>query len=349
MIIVGRKKKKGSQTGFKDGSSTSSKISTDSMKLILEKLKSESKRESTSIIYQSVWRKFNRFVIQLDYRPKEWEERASLFRVHLVECCKVQSSTLRLYMSAIKRTLKDDGYEWDDNKLLLSTLTQACKIKNDHIRTRLPINIGLLETLIFEMQRKFHNQPYLEILYRAFFLISYYGLFRIGELTLSKHVIKAKDVHIAMNKDKMLFVLYSSKTHSKGSRPQKVKITACNNQNSEANKGRMLLHKRNFCPFQGSREYMAIRGNYPPNDNDPFFVYADNQPVKPEHARKVLKGLLKDLNLNPDLYRHHSLRIGHSSDCTVPFMVQPFAYTSCTSRLRASQGSHRMGDQWHQL
>ena len=35
--------------------------------------------------------------------------------------------------------------------------------------------------------------------------------------------------------------------------------------------------------------------------------------------------------------------------CTVPFTVQPFAYTSCTSRLRAPQGSHRMGDQWHQL
>ena len=35
--------------------------------------------------------------------------------------------------------------------------------------------------------------------------------------------------------------------------------------------------------------------------------------------------------------------------CTAPFTVQPFAYTSCTSRLRALQGSHRMGDQWHQL
>ena len=37
------------------------------------------------------------------------------------------------------------------------------------------------------------------------------------------------------------------------------------------------------------------------------------------------------------------------SNCTVSFTVQPFAYTSCTSRLRAPQGSHRMGDQWHQL
>ena len=38
-----------------------------------------------------------------------------------------------------------------------------------------------------------------------------------------------------------------------------------------------------------------------------------------------------------------------AAQCTVPFTVQPFAYTSCTSRLRAPQGSHRMGDQWHQL
>ena len=42
----------------------------------------------------------------------------------------------------------------------------------------------------------------------------------------------------------------------------------------------------------------------------------------------------------------HYIRI---ASCTVPFTVQPFAYTSCTSRLRAPQGSHRMGDQWHQL
>ena len=40
---------------------------------------------------------------------------------------------------------------------------------------------------------------------------------------------------------------------------------------------------------------------------------------------------------------------GLLEECTVPFTVQPFTYTSCASRLRAPQGSHRMGDQWHQL
>ena len=48
---------------------------------------------------------------------------------------------------------------------------------------------------------------------------------------------------------------------------------------------------------------------------------------------------------------YHPQSNGHVErvHCTVPFTVQPFAYTSCTSRLRAPQGSHRMGDQWHQL
>ena len=47
--------------------------------------------------------------------------------------------------------------------------------------------------------------------------------------------------------------------------------------------------------------------------------------------------------------RKHKKGGGVGFLCTVPFTVQPFAYTSCTSRLRASQGSHRMGDQWYQL
>ena len=43
-------------------------------------------------------------------------------------------------------------------------------------------------------------------------------------MTESQHVVKAKDVHIGINKDKLMFVLHSSKTHGKGTKPQIVKI-----------------------------------------------------------------------------------------------------------------------------
>ena len=77
--------------------------------------------------------------------------------------------------------------------------------------------------ILFEIQRIFSqtNQWYLEVMYKALFALTYYGMITVGEVTLSPHVLKAKDIHIALNKDKILLVLYSSKTHDKGSRPPK--------------------------------------------------------------------------------------------------------------------------------
>ena len=37
-------------------------------------------------------------------------------------------------------------------------------------------------------------QPFLTILYKAMLITMYYGLFRIGEVTTSEHVLKACDV-----------------------------------------------------------------------------------------------------------------------------------------------------------
>ena len=61
----------------------------------------------------------------------------------------MQSSTVKSYVSAIKKTLIDDGYSWDDNKVLVSSLTKACRIINDRVMTRLPINCSLLEMMLF--------------------------------------------------------------------------------------------------------------------------------------------------------------------------------------------------------
>ena len=70
------------------------------------------------------------------------------------------------------------------------------------------------------------DSVYLQIMYKALFALSYYGMMRVGEVTYSDHVVKAKDVHSAQNKDKLLLMLYSSKTHSKGMKPQRIKITS---------------------------------------------------------------------------------------------------------------------------
>ena len=134
--------------------------------------------------------------------------------------------------------------------------------------------------------------------------MAYYGLLRIGELTESPHTLKAKDIEIADNKDKIKLTLYSSKTHTVVNIPQEIKISA------EEDTGRK---NKFFCPFKLIRSYMKARGNYT-NDNDNFFVYSDGSPVQPAAAREMLKTCLRRINKNPDSFNFQSLRIGSTTD-----------------------------------
>ena len=194
------------------------------MRQQLEDMQCNCNRKSTNDNYQTVWRIFNKFLIHLDEMPETWENRVTLFCAHLVEK-KIKSTTLKSYISAIKNRLQLLlGYRWCDDQILLGSLTKTCKLCNDVVTLRSPIHCKLLEILIFEVCRIFAEQPYLAIMYQTLFLLCYYGLLCVGKVSSSQHVLKAKDVHLAVNKQKLLLILYSSKTHGKESLLQKIKI-----------------------------------------------------------------------------------------------------------------------------
>ena len=138
------------------------------MERIVEVLKNKQHRDSTARTYLSVWRQFNNFVISLDRKPTLWEDRATLFIAYLIGKG-TQSNTIKSYVSAIKKTLVTDGYDWNDNLVLVRSLTRACRIINDSVTTRLPIQCNLLEMILFEVQRYFseRSQFYLELLYKS--------------------------------------------------------------------------------------------------------------------------------------------------------------------------------------
>ena len=232
------------------------------------------------------------------------EERTSVFLAYLYDKGR-KSATLKSYVSAIKSVLTDDGYIWDDNKVQFNNLTRACRVHNDEVYNRLPIQIGLLELILMQLNNIFNKQAYLLILYRTLFLLAYYGLMRVGELTSGDHPILAKDVHSARNKNKILLLLRSSKTHGKESRPQEIKI--------EANETEYNKKKHYFCPFKSLNEFLDFRGNYTELD-EPLFIFRDGTAVKPANFRKTLKTALRLLNLDADLYDTHSFRIGRATD-----------------------------------
>ena len=115
-----------------------------------------------------------------------------------------------------------------------------------------------------------------------------------------------RKTYLGENKDKILLVLYTSKTHGVESPPQEIKFSASHEYKQEPNCF--------FCPFEAVVEYIAVRGKYA-NDSDPFFLLPDGvTPLKPHHFRTTLRELIRRLGLNHTLYDTHSMRGGHCSD-----------------------------------
>ena len=301
--------------------SISQRISTQKMEMILEELKNDNNRLTTRDTYYKVWKAFNKFVIKLDRIPKKWEQRVKLYCAYMIKIKRLKSATIKSYISGIKSVLIADGYEWDDNFILLDSFIGSCKHKNDTLKTRLPIRKRLLELILFDIQRKFgeDNQPYLELMYIAAFLLYYYGLLRVGELAKGPHVVKAKNVHECSNQpNKLLLILYSSKTHSRCDLPQQIRIIGKNklqvlNGKKKQNTNCETNSETNFCPTLWIKRYIKARGIYI-DDLEQFLIFSDGSPVQPRHIRKTLRDSLKRLGLEQHLYDVHSFRIGRATD-----------------------------------
>ena len=318
MLIVGpcqRRKAKSVKSVCSSGSSVTSKWSIEFFRSTIDRLKAQRHCPSTVDNYMCVWRNFNNFIIQLELVSLSWEEKLCFYAAFLVEECSIQSATLKSYISGIKAMLLSDGYILSDDKLLLNCITRACRLKNDHIYIRLPIGKGLLEILMNEISLEFlikKNQKYLESLYKTAFVLAYYGLFRVSELcqTPSGHALKAKDVHEAEGKKKLLMLLHSSKTHGKGQQAQQIKIEGVDKNKQLLNRSRVC---HTHCPFETVSEYLQLRGGYY-SINDQLLCFRDGTPLKSSHFRNILKKMLSNLSLNPKLYDTHSFRIGRATD-----------------------------------
>ena len=307
-----RKRKKVGQSSTTSSHQTS--ISTRSLELIVEKLKSQCHRDSTRKMYYLAWKKFAEFFQKLDVKPQTWEERIVLYIGYLVDT-KKQSSTIKSYLSAIRAVLKIDGVKLSEDMFLVSSLTKACRLLNDKVKTRKPIPKNDLERLLHQVQSHFENdekginQPYLKILYQTLFATAYYGMFRIGELTAGSHPILAEDVQVGQNKNQIKFTLRSSKTHAQYNNPQVVKISSMTIPDRQA---QGISEDSKFCLYQLLRIFGRIRG--PCHKGQPFFVFRDGSPVKPNHMSAVLKTILLEAGMNPSNFSVHSFRIGRSSD-----------------------------------
>ena len=258
-------------------------------------------RKSTKNYYYGIWKKFNSFLLKLDHRPGNWEERVVLYVGYLINT-KHKASTINSYVSVIKAVLKDVKVELNKDRYLLNVLMKACKIRNYQLRTRLPIQKPLLGLMLRKIEKLWENQPYLIKLYQAVIVAAYYGMLRISEIAASPHVVKVVDVQVATNKQKFMFILRSLKTHDRDMSPQIIKIA------SEPRPG-----GNPHCPHAILLRYSRARATFL-LENEQFFVFSDRSPLQANHLRSCMKSIFKAINLNPKVYGTHSYRIGRSVD-----------------------------------
>ena len=286
-------------------------ISTDRIKNIIDGLTLQRNRDSTRKMYYSVWKVFSNFYLSLDVKPDTWADRVTLFVRYLVDQNR-KAGTIKSYVSALKAILRDDKIEINEDKYLLSSLTKACVYHNDVAVVRFPIRKPMLDALLHSVDHLFlcesRNQPYLATLYKAMFATAYYGMFRVGEIAKGTHRILARDVHIGVNKQKILFMLRTSKTHWKNTVPQSVKITSTRiNFSNDSNRVKL------FCPYKLLMDYLHVRDKYK-TDSEPFFIFHGGEPVSPGHINRILKGVLKDGGFGPSKYSMHGMRSGRAED-----------------------------------
>lgn len=277
--------------------------SREQYRFILSKIKGKRLRPKTKKFYRNRWVVFNRFIQQFDVMPDTWEERLHIYAAHLVDN-KKQSSTVRTYITAIRQILRLADIEINEDKYLISSLVKACKLENDRLYIRMPIQLPLLKEVL-RMTHDYYfmekGQEYLATMLKAMFVMAYFGLLRVSKLTSGEHMIRAPNVRYAKNKGKIIITLFSSKMHSHRDPPQHISIS------SQPELG-------NFCPIKLISEYVELRGNLAINEDDAFFVYQDNIPVTQSQFRACLKKILTKLNVQVDLYDTHGFRAGRACD-----------------------------------
>ena len=124
------------------------------------------------------------------------------------------------------------------------------------------------------------------------------------------HVVAAKDMQIGTNKNKIMFMLRSLKTHWKNDKPQLIKISALKiegNRNSQSKCNKLP------CPFTALKKYFKIRGGYR-TEQENFFVFSDGSPVKSLNVRKCLRNALVQMGYDHRLYHFHGIRGGRAQD-----------------------------------
>ena len=227
--------------------------------------------------------------------------RLALFILSHLSARQLAPSTIASYISAISYVHKLKGFSDPTNSFLIRKLLTAvnCRRQSD---IRLPISRPVLHELVRSL-RFTKASAFQQTLYKAIFLLAFYGFFHIGELAAKS----ARSVSTVVKFSALRFLISNGKPHF-------LKLVISEYKHNINKRPFEILIAREdcpaqFCPVQALLEYLALRGNRP----GPLFCHCSLAPITADQFNTQLHRCLSFCGLETRRYKGHRFRLGAAS------------------------------------
>ena len=203
-------------------------------------------------------------------------------------------TTIITYVSGLSYVHKMKGFEDPCASFVVQKFMAGALKINPSIDTRLPITLGILVQLVDALKNT-TSSPYLRSLFKAMYLVSFFGLMRVGEVTTDiGGVIPLMSDQVRFASNYAVITIKHFK-HNNSAHPMEIVIT----KQAEVA----------ICPVTALIDFFHLRGT----QYGPLFCMTDLEVVPRSFYLKHLKFNLGFCGLNTKLYLSHSFRIGGAS------------------------------------
>ncbi|XP_063967563.1 uncharacterized protein LOC135157047 [Lytechinus pictus] len=291
-------------TRRRSGWQQASRPSLEQLHIEREHLLFSSRAPGTHHTYRNAWSVFKQFRLQYHYdlsiRPDV--EQVAQFIAYL-SWNGYAGATISTYISGLAFTMQTLGWPDVTDAFVIRRLVDGCRRKNARRDTRCPITLPILKSILNSLTHVCVN-TYDLALFRAAFLIAFFGFLRVGEFTSrSRHEpvpLSEKDVIIQGmgNQAKLRIVIARSKTDQTG-------------------RGCSILIPQNvvsyLCPLRAVNDYLALRSSV----GSAFFRHFDSSPLTRHQFGQVLKRAISFCGLPVAHFSSHSFRIGAATSAAM--------------------------------
>ena len=203
-------------------------------------------------------------------------------------------TTIVSYTSAIGYVHRISNVTDPTNSVLVQKILSSTLKLKANFDPRLPITLLVLQQLVRALQTTVQSYSH-RCLLKAMFVVAFFGLMRVGEITMSKDkVVPLNLSHLNLTSKQALITIAKFK-HNKSMRPVEIPLPA----------QELSL----ICPVRALHEYLSLRGMA----SGPLFCLSNLKPVPRDFFIKHLKNTLSFCGFPLDRYKSHSFRIGGAS------------------------------------